>query len=123
MSDFLYPLRRLHGNYVEKKSVWKYLNFPIGSKSYVIGTPEHSNIGDSAIVIAEKKFLVRCYGKEKHIKELTFNEYPRYHSLISKIFSPRSHFFGMGGDIWEISGIAKKNFVVNLSQVKWTTIL
>lgn len=97
MSDFLYPLRRWHGSIVEKRIYWNYLNFPIGSKSFIVGTPEHSNIGDSAIVIAEKKFLLRCYGKEKHIKELTFNEYPRYHSLISKLISPNSHFFGHGG--------------------------
>lgn len=97
MSDLLYPLRRMHGNYVEKKFVWKYLNLPFGPKNFIIGTPEYSNLGDSAIAIAEKKFLIKYFGREQKMKELTFREYPRYHDLISKVLSPHSCFFGMGG--------------------------
>lgn len=58
MKDILYPIRKLHRRlYKEKMNVvnWKKINFPVGSKNFLIGTPLHNNIGDNAIIIAEKK--------------------------------------------------------------------
>ena len=84
-------LRRFHGKmhkWKEKKKkqwkYWKFLNFPLGKKVYIIGTPLHSNIGDSAIVLAEKFFLKKCGYKESQIKELTFNEVEENRALITK---------------------------------------
>lgn len=42
--------------------------------AYIIGTPTHTNIGDSAIAIAEKEFLKTIY-KHTSIIEITFTEY------------------------------------------------
>lgn len=62
--DILYPLRRIHGvmhtTYEQLKkniSIAVYLFFPYGRKVLIPGTPEHQNLGDSAIVIAQKSFL------------------------------------------------------------------
>ena len=40
----------------------------------MLGTPTHSNIGDSAIVLAESMFLKRCGVNTNRIKELTVKE-------------------------------------------------
>ena len=48
---------------------------------FFIGTPTHTNLGDSAIAIAEKVF-VKSLGYRT--KEITFNEYNTYSKLINK---------------------------------------
>jgi exopolysaccharide biosynthesis predicted pyruvyltransferase EpsI len=60
---------------------WRYMNFPIGEKFYIVGTPEHGNIGDSAIVIAERNFLNQCLRADGYIKELTVAECNKYGNL------------------------------------------
>ena len=59
--DILYPLRRIHGavNNVYERikkefALVVYITFPLGKKILIPGTPEHQNLGDSAIVIAQK---------------------------------------------------------------------
>lgn len=81
MKDFLRPLRVLHGrlnDWLEKKrselSCLRRILFPLGKKVFVMGTPTHTNIGDSAIVLAEISFLRRCGVKTSRIKELTVKE-------------------------------------------------
>ena len=59
---------------LEKWNCWKYINLPLKKKIYLIGTPLHNNIGDSAIVLAELAFLKKCGYDEKIIKELTVDE-------------------------------------------------
>lgn len=61
--DILYPLRRLHG-YLHDKNVNRKLRlrykeiFKNNSKTvFLVMTPEHSNIGDHAIALAEKQLL------------------------------------------------------------------
>ena len=62
-NDFLYPLRKIHGYLYEMKQFFKMRNeykyiFKENRKSvFLLMTPEHGNIGDQAIAIAEKKFL------------------------------------------------------------------
>ncbi|MDY2814156.1 MAG: polysaccharide pyruvyl transferase family protein [Dorea sp.] len=82
-------LRRFHGYLHEKRLQWenkiqliKYLYFPIGRKIYIIGTPLHNNIGDSAIVLAEKQFLKKLGFNEKQIKEITMKEFKEYETLL-----------------------------------------
>lgn len=76
--DILYPIRCLHGKLHEwlserkrKFALWKYVTFPLGKKVYILGTPIHTNIGDSAIVLAEKCFLHATGIKDSRIIELT----------------------------------------------------
>ena len=81
MKDFLRPLRVLHGRFHDwwdkKKNALSYLRqllFPLGKKVFVLGTPSHTNIGDSAIALAEMRFL-ECHTKNAgRIKELTVQE-------------------------------------------------
>ena len=97
-------LRRLHGRLYEWRIAkqnqfhyWKNLTFPLGTKVYVIGTPEHSNIGDSAIVLAELAFLEKCGFKKSQIKEITRNEYILYSKLIKKSISTKHLLCWHGG--------------------------
>ncbi len=46
-------------------------------KVILVGTPTHSNIGDSAIVIAEHHFLNNCGFSKRHILELSVSAYER----------------------------------------------
>lgn len=76
--DIFYPLRCLHGRIYEwwlaqkrRFALWKYITFPFGRKVYILGTPTHTNIGDSAIVLAEKRFLRSAGIEENRIIELT----------------------------------------------------
>ena len=50
---------------------WREIVFPLGQKVYLIGTPSHENLGDSAIVLAQKAFLRSCGWEEERIIELT----------------------------------------------------
>ena len=89
--DNLLFLRRLHGIFYEwKKKTQKQYRFKRsfvssnGKKVYIIGTPEHTNLGDSAIVLAEREFLKRCGVSETSIEEITFQEYLLCKKFIKK---------------------------------------
>lgn len=43
----------------------------------MIGTPSHENLGDSAIVLAQRAFLERCGWNPKQIKEISMDDYRR----------------------------------------------
>lgn len=89
--DILYPLRRLHGWLVQKRREYdaktafqRYLQEKTEMKFLIPGTPEHTNLGDSAIVLAQKAFLIRCGFQEKDIREITFSQYFRYRHKIPR---------------------------------------
>lgn len=105
-------IRRLHGKLYRWKDkikrkifLWKYLSFPLGKKVYLIGTPTHTNIGDSAIVFAEILFLKRNGVPSERIKELTVEEIMEFEKLVlSKINKQQMlvcwHGGGNMGDLW-----------------------
>lgn len=78
--------------------------FPLGKKVWLIGTPEHRNLGDSAIVIAEKAFLQQCGIPTSRIKEVTVSEFKQYESLFCRCIGIKDilalHGGGNFGDIW-----------------------
>lgn len=89
--DILLPLRRLHGKmhewaYEQRLSVQmrRYLKEPTGKKTIVPGTPEHENLGDSAIVLSQMVFLMACGFERDSIKEITFSEYQRLRKIIRR---------------------------------------
>lgn len=111
MKDILYPARRLHGivhaYHVEarqKKAHRKELTHPKGEKAIVFGTPTHNNIGDSAIVLAEKSLLAGLYGDSRLIKEITVDEYNKcekvFDSVLHFAYQPFWHGGGNMGDQW-----------------------
>ncbi len=66
------------GAYREKKwmeETKRSLQSPPGKKVYMIGTPLHENLGDSAIVLAQKAFLQRCGWPEERIVEIAEDLY------------------------------------------------
>lgn len=75
----------------------KYLKTPFGKKVYVIGTPEHSNLGDSAIVISEKYFLTKSGLSSKRVKEITFEEYMNNRKLICSLINKKQLICHVGG--------------------------
>ena len=85
--DILLPLRRIHGHFHEwtiKKNAAQHLRRAIrnasGPVALIVGTPDHENIGDSAIACAEAVFL-RKLGFEPI--EITTNEYRLNPMLLS----------------------------------------
>lgn len=72
--------------------------------AYLFATPTHMNIGDSAIVIAEKEFLKRC-GYEK-IVEVTAREYEADSKYIKYALPRKADIFlpggGNMGSLWPI---------------------
>lgn len=107
----LYPLRRIHGIFHEwiktKKERWRcctYLSHPSGHKCYILGTPQHTNLGDSAIVLAEILFLEKCGIEKRRIKEITTEEFKQYKDIVKKRIGKSDivmlHGGGNMGDQW-----------------------
>lgn len=102
--DILFPLRKLHGKLHDKMVVirndinnYKYCSFPLGKKVYVIGTPEYTNLGDSAIAIAQMKFLEECGISHNRIKEITVPEYNENATEYIKWIGKKNMLCGIGG--------------------------
>lgn len=73
-----------------------YVNFPLGDKVFLIGTPNHINIGDSAIVLAEIKMLKKLF-KPKRVKEITTSETENFSKTILHAIKERDIIFCPGG--------------------------
>lgn len=102
--DIFFSLRRLHGYIHETIQRCKsnirmacYLIFPLGKKVLIPGTPEHQNLGDSAIAIAQMHFLEQCGISPDRIKEITFFEYRRYAKLLRKLVNRNYLVTQLGG--------------------------
>lgn len=80
----------------------KILWHPFRKTAYLLATPTHDNIGDSAIVVAEEKFLKEC-GYEKIVNIVMGDcwEYPRLLARLIPRYVP-VYFHGGGnmGDIY-----------------------
>lgn len=105
--DILYPLRKLYWwifparvayrKHLAWIRLWKKLTFPLGKKAYVLGTPNHENLGDSAIAIAQMQFLHRCGLAENRIKEISYNEYRHYRKGIHRWIPKNGLIAHLGG--------------------------
>lgn len=76
---------------------WCFLRYPIGRKIYILGSPSYTNLGDSAILIAQIEFLKKSGIEPKRIKEISFDEYYEKRNIIKKNLSRNSLICGMGG--------------------------
>lgn len=86
--------RRLRQFFREKQ---KKLVFPLGKKAYIIGTPSHENLGDSAIVLAQKAFLRSCGLEARRILEITDEDYERYWPRLKTCIGKGSLIAQLGG--------------------------
>lgn len=90
-------LRAIRAKVKNNLHFFKFIRFPIGKKAYFIGTPEYTNLGDSAIAIAQMLFLEKCGYRKKHIKEFTQSEYNNFSGLINRYIGKRHLVCGIGG--------------------------
>ena len=101
---FLMFFKKIHGKIHDIVYRWNLINRPFGKKVYLFGTPTHTNIGDSAIVIAETVFLNKCGINFKHIKELTTNDINDCQVYLShninKNYLISCHGGGNMGNVW-----------------------
>ena len=88
----------------------KYLKIPLGKKVYIFGTPEHSNLGDSAIVISEKYLLTDCGISSERIKEITFEEYTNNRKLMRSLINRKHLICHLGGANMGNQWIKEENF-------------
>lgn len=107
----LYLFRSFHGIihewYISKKKLMKFV-FGISSFNkklyFILGTPSHTNLGDSAIALAEYSFLIKCEINPKRIKEITTDEYKNYKNIIRLFIKKKDvlilHGGGNMGDQW-----------------------
>lgn len=109
--DILYPLRRLHGCLYEwntkrlnRNAYLTYVTTPKGKKAFILGTPAHTNLGDSAIVVAQMRYLERCGFEKDQIKDISVTDYSRYPDVVDTAIQKQKHVFWHGGgnmgDIW-----------------------
>lgn len=90
-------LRKLHGKMHDSVYKWNLIYRPFGKKVYFLGTPEYSNLGDSAIALAEMIFLEKCGVEKKRIKEFTQSEVIGYAEYIFKRINKKHLVCGIGG--------------------------
>ena len=99
--DFLYPLRwavrkarRIRRERIEAKWLRSYLADCDGKTAVIPGTPLHRNLGDSAIVLAQKSFLEGCGYR---VKEITWPEIHTHRKLIRQLIPPSTLIAQLGG--------------------------
>lgn len=120
-------LRTLHGKLYEKKLHYKEkielaieLGRPRDKKVYLIGTPTHKNLGDSAIALAQKALLKNAGVLAKNIKEITLNEYRDHAKLCGNLISKKSlitlHGGGNMGDTWLDEEIFRRRVITDFSE-------
>lgn len=73
------------------------MRFPLGKKVFLLGTPGHANVGDSAIVLGERQFLIQQGIREERIKEITVSEYQNNAESIGRLIRPSEPVFWHGG--------------------------
>lgn len=82
----------------------KYIVFPHGPKTYIMGAPQYTNLGDSAITLAQRTFLEKAGAQKNTIKEITREEYQEYHALIMRHIKHEDKITCIGGgnmgDAW-----------------------
>ena len=97
-------------------SLWSYINLPMGDKAFVIGTPSHANIGDSAIAIAEIRFLQNALQRKMPVKEITVREIQKFNKLLQNPQSAKNHYFWHGGgnmgDQWYNEEMIRQRFIM-----------
>lgn len=96
----------------------KHLWYPMKRCAYILGTPTHTNIGDSAIVIAERKYLLK-HGYEM-VVEITAREYESDRKGIVRLMPKSADVFlpggGNMGSLWPIEEQWREHIIEDFSQ-------
>lgn len=119
LKDYLYQVKkRIKKSLDSGKNVQelkRYIKYPIGKKIYFIGTPEYTNLGDSAIAIAQMLFLEKCGYPKKNIKEFTQSDYIQNSVIINKYINKHYLICGIGGgnlgNLWYNEELFRYRFI------------
>lgn len=117
--DILYPLRRMHGYICEKayickkkKAIFTAVLSGNRKKVVLLGTPTHTNIGDSAITCAEYEFLEKCGVQRSDIVELSRKDLMDLNYSVRKALKKCSlvcwHGGGNMGTLWPNEEISRR---------------
>ena len=94
----------IYRSLINKKKRWeakrrfcRYLRIKGRKRAMIIGSPVYTNLGDSAIFLAERQFLKTCGYKESEIKEVTYTEFYSYRDIIRKKLKQNEPIYGLGG--------------------------
>ena len=85
---------------------------------FVIGSPTHTNIGDSAITIAQIDFLGKCGFNSDGIKEISLSEYNMYRDYLVKKICKKGNLItllggGNMGNQWMNEEVSRRNMVLD----------
>lgn len=93
--------RPIYGPAIAKYRHWKSVRLfdkSLGryssKRGFIIGSPLYTNLGDSAIFLAQRRFIKDCGYQPK---EITYKEYYDYRETIKKNVREYEPIFGMGG--------------------------
>ncbi len=122
--DLLYPLRlvvranrRRRQRRAEAKVLRQYLSDCDQRTAVIPGTPLHENLGDSAIVLAQKAFLESCGFA---VKEITWNQARTHRKLLRKIIPKDTLIAQLGGgnmgNQWQDEETLHRNLTVDFAQ-------
>ncbi len=104
----------------KRRKFKKYLTTPRGAKTYIMGTPQYTNLGDSAIALAQRAFLEKAGTPKNTIKEITREEYQEYHALIMKCVKPGDKITCIGGgnmgDAWLDEELLRQQVMKNFPE-------
>lgn len=91
---------------------------PHRKTAYLLGTPTHKNIGDSAIVVSEIAFLKRC--GFVNVVEITVGEYWSFHKCIIRLMPKKANIFlpggGNMGSLWPIEENWRSQIIEDFSR-------
>lgn len=94
LKQIIFKIKNL---YFEKTKIKNWIkNYKNLEKIILFQTPEYGNLGDQAIVIAERKILKDKY-RDKLILEFTLNEYKRNYKFIKEIINTKDILYIQGG--------------------------
>lgn len=95
-------LRYLHDNFYDYNKEFQFVknielnNLYFKKKIFLVGTSEHSNIGDAAISMGEYEFI-RKYFNDYYLIELSTYEFNDYFKYMQNIINPDDLIFLQGG--------------------------
>ena len=91
------PIVTIKNELNERLKFEYYLSKNRGARAFIIGAPVYTNLGDSAILLAQVGFLQKCGYTSEQIKEITSLEYKKYRDLLKRRIKKSEPIYGLGG--------------------------
>lgn len=88
------PVLGKYNHWKLERSFVKSLGKMLKNTAFIIGSPVYSNLGDSAIFLAQNQMIENSGWRTK---ELTYREFYDLHNSVRRIIKKHNPIFGMGG--------------------------